>query len=129
MRIACGIMLALTVCVQRTYALAASSKEHDMPEQRVQLLHPDPSKDAPRIDQSKYDAVRAALLHVIPADPQGVALADLAEQVAKVLPSDSLSALGSVSWYTMAVKFDLEARGLIERVPGAQPPRVRRAQS
>lgn len=98
-----------------------------MLEQRIQLQHPDPSKDAPRIDQSKYEAVRDALLHVIPADPQGVPLDELAEQVAKSLPSDSLAALGSVSWYTLAVKFDLEARGLIERVPGQQ--RVRRAQT
>ncbi len=98
-----------------------------MSEHRVQLLHPDPSKDAPRIDQSKYDAVRAALLQAIPDDAAGVPLDALSEQVAKLLPSNSLSALGSVSWYTAAVKLDLEARGLIERVPDVQPQRVRRA--
>jgi hypothetical protein len=100
-----------------------------MPEQRVQLLHPDPSKDAPRIDQAKYDAVRAALLQAIPADAEGVPFDELAEQVTTLLPPESLAALGSVSWYTTAVKLDLEARGLIERVPGVQPQRVRRTQS
>ncbi len=100
-----------------------------MSEQRVQLQHPDPSKDAPRIDQAKYDAVRTALLQAIPADAEGVPFTGLAEEVAKLLPADSLAALGSVGWYTTAVKLDLEARGLIERVPGVQPQRVRRTQT
>ena len=32
---------------------------------------------------------------------------------------------GSVGWYATAVKLDLEARGELERVPGAKPQRVR----
>jgi Family of unknown function (DUF6958) len=39
-----------------------------------------------------------------------------------------LATLGSVGWYTTSVNLDLEARGLIERVPGAQPQRLRRVQ-
>ena len=36
--------------------------------------------------------------------------------------------VGSISWYVTTVKLDLEARGLLERVPGATPQRLRLAQ-
>jgi len=32
---------------------------------------------------------------------------------------------GSVSWYFTTVKLDLEARGILERVPGERPQRIR----
>ncbi|MCZ7544494.1 MAG: hypothetical protein M5R40_13685 [Anaerolineae bacterium] len=34
---------------------------------------------------------------------------------------------GSVGWHVTTVKLDLEARGLIERVPQSRPQRLRRA--
>ena len=35
---------------------------------------------------------------------------------------------GSISWYVTTVKLDLEARGLIERVPRSRPQRLRMAE-
>jgi hypothetical protein len=35
---------------------------------------------------------------------------------------------GSISWYVTTVKLDLEARGLIARVPGSHPQRLRMAE-
>ncbi len=32
---------------------------------------------------------------------------------------------GSISWYVTTVKLDLEARKVIERVPGSRPQRLR----
>jgi hypothetical protein len=32
---------------------------------------------------------------------------------------------GSISWYLVSVKLDLEARGLIERIPGEKPQKLR----
>jgi hypothetical protein len=34
---------------------------------------------------------------------------------------------GSVSWYVTTVKLDLETRGVVERVPGQKPQRLRLA--
>ena len=50
----------------------------------------------------------------------------------KDLPAAVESALerpfdGSVSWYVTTVKLDLEARGVIVRVPKARPQRLRLA--
>ncbi len=89
---------------------------------QVQLLHP--TKTAPKIDIEKYEAFREALLAVIPADADGVPFGDLTTLVEAHNPT--LNQHGSVGWYTTTVKLDLEARGEIERVPGAKPQRVRR---
>ncbi|HYN89576.1 MAG TPA: hypothetical protein VER55_13660 [Ardenticatenaceae bacterium] len=97
--------------------------------EKTQLRHPDSQKEAPRISTEKYEAVRAAILEAVPHDEEGIPFKDLDTRVASLLPQDALEALGSVGWYTTSVKLDLEARGLIERVPGARPQRLRRVQS
>ena len=95
-------------------------------EERIQLLHPDPSKSAPHISLRKYNILRQALLTLIPDEEIGVPFQDLPKQVAALLTQEELGMLGNVGWYTISVKLDLEARGLIERVPEASPQRLRR---
>ena len=92
---------------------------------KFQTIHPEAGKQGTRIDAAKYEAMKAALLAVVPATGDGVRFMDLGEAVEPHLP-DELFADASVSWYVVTVKLDLEARGLIERVPGARPQRVRR---
>ena len=93
---------------------------------RVQTRHPDPAKQAPSIPRWKYDSVKAALLSVVPASGDGVAFATLPDAVRQSLDATTLERLGSVNWHVTVVKLDLEARGELERVPGARPQRVRR---
>ena len=89
----------------------------------VHARHPDPSKQGVSIAAEKYHAVRAAIEAVL--DEQGeVGFEPLMEAV-----DDRIGSTfdGSVPWYVTTVKLDLEARGVIERVPGARPQRLRRA--
>ena len=97
--------------------------------EKIQLLHPDPKKEAPRIDTWKYELVKAAILNVVPYDEGGSAFKNLFDQVAEILTPEEIDKLGSVGWYTTTVNLDLEARGLIERVPGSKPQRLRRLYS
>jgi hypothetical protein len=92
--------------------------------EKIQLLHPE--KSAPRIDRDKYELMKTALLDVIPASKEGVCFSDLPTLLEQVITPDDLSNLGSLMWYTTTVKLDLEARGLIERIAGTSPQRVRR---
>ena len=92
---------------------------------KFQTIHPEAGKQGTKIDAAKYEAMKAALLAVVPADDAGIPFMDLADAVRPHLP-DELFANASVSWYVTTVKLDLEARGLIERVPGARPQRLRR---
>ncbi len=78
-----------------------------------------------RISRAMYDATRDAILGVLPGRGDGMPFTDLMKKVERRVPRD-LFAGASVGWYTTTVKLDLEARGLIERVPGAHPQRLRR---
>jgi len=90
--------------------------------ERILTLHPDPQKAGVNIDKGKYDVIRAAILEVLSAAPE-VSFSALRDAVRKLL-GDSFP--GSVSWYVTTVKLDLEARGLIERVPGKKPQHLRK---
>ena len=95
-------------------------------EGQVQTLHPDPTKSMPAIEAWKYEAVRKAILKVVPKKGEGLLFKELPGRVRGLLSADELSRLGSVSWYTTTVKLDLEARGELERVPGSRPQRLLR---
>lgn len=85
---------------------------------RIYAQHPDPSKEGVSIDKEKYDTIRKAILDIVKEGP--VPFKELAPRVKKLCPDFD----GSVSWYVTTVKLDLEARGLIERVPGKSPQEV-----
>lgn len=95
------------------------------PRDTVQALHPDPAKQGPRVDREAYEAYRAALLEVIPADADGVPFGELARRIAPLVP-EAVRERTSPGWWATTVKLDLEARGLIERIEGRGKQRVRR---
>ena len=95
-------------------------------EERVQMRHPDGAKTAPRIEKFKYDAVRRAILKVVPRSEKGIGFKELPKKVGSLLPAAVKRRIGSVSWYTTVVKLDLEARREIRRIPGISPQRLRR---
>ncbi len=90
--------------------------------ERIMTLHPD-GKQGVNIDKAKYAAVAAAIAASIQAAGE-LSFDDLPAAVGTRLPADFD---GSIGWYTTTVKLDLEARGRIERVPGATPQRLRLA--
>jgi hypothetical protein len=91
----------------------------------VEALNPQPDKMATRVNKANYDAYRAALLQVIPRTRDGVLFGNLADLVSPKLPA-AIAASTKPMWWVTTVKLDLEARGLIERVPKASPQRLRR---
>lgn len=79
-----------------------------------------------RISEAKYSAVKKAILKAVPRGKEGIRFLDLPSAVAANLTREARANLGSINWYTTVVKLDLEARRLIERIPGAKPQRIRR---
>jgi len=90
-------------------------------EEKIMTRHPDPGKSGVNISRQKYDAIRAATLDAIGARGE-ITFKDLTQNVRTGL-ADRFD--GSISWYVTTVKLDLEARGLIERVPKSRPQRLR----
>ena len=94
------------------------------PEERVQLRHPEQGKAAPRIERWKYEALKRAIPRVVPRKEPGLPFARLATAVARQLTRAERAKLGSLPWYAISVKLDLEARGFLRRIPGAAPQRL-----
>ena len=88
--------------------------------ERIRTLHP-AGKQGVNIDKGKYDMVRQAIEETLQAQP-GITFSGMTEEVGRRI-GDVFD--GSVSWYVVSVKLDLEARGVLERVDGRSPQRLR----
>lgn len=93
-------------------------------EEKILTLHPD-GKQGVNISQAKYDAIRTAMLSAVGTQGE-VRFKDLSAAVEANLQTPFE---GSISWYVTTVKLDLEARDLLERVPGSRPQRIRLKES
>lgn len=83
--------------------------------------HPE-NKRTLRVDGKKYQMIYQALREIVLDAEQEYILEEVTETLENKL---SKTFDGSVRWHVNAVKVDLEARGLIERVPNEQPQRFR----
>jgi len=81
-------------------------------EEKVLTLHPQGKKGV-RIDKAKYETMRKTILDVL--GKAALTHDDLASAVEKKLKGKFE---GSIPWYMEGTKLDLEARRIIERVPG-----------
>ena len=90
-------------------------------DEKIQTLHPDPGKQGVRIDRGKYELVAQTIQEIIRQQGE-ISFNDLMQAVNERLQGKMA---GSISWYVTTVKLDLEARGVIARVPGAKPQRLR----
>jgi len=105
-----------------------TSKKPAVPEM-VELLNANTGRAGGRLPKRRYDAMRNALLKAIPRLKSGVAYKDLNARVIPLLPRWWEQEGWSVSWHVATVKLDLQARGLVENVPGARPMHVRLVKS
>ena len=86
-------------------------------EARIMTQHSESGKHGVNISQQKYDLVRRAIICSIRQNGE-ISFKELTADVKRKL-DDRLD--GSISWYVTTVKLDLEARGVIERLPGSRP--------
>ena len=90
--------------------------------ERIMTQHPE-GKQGVNISRAKYDAMRGSILEALSErEPQTFRALQAAveERLAENFE-------GSVGWYFTTVKLDLEAREVIERVPGSSPQELRLA--
>lgn len=92
-----------------------------MPVEKIVTLHPEEGKSGINISKQKYDVIRSAILKALEEEDEPT-FSELGDAVGKQLEGKFE---GSIGWYYTTVKLDLEARGVIERVPGSRPQRIR----
>lgn len=90
-------------------------------EEKIVALNPDNNKKGVKISKVKYDVVRNAIIEALRFHGE-MTFTELIESVNKKLQG---SFDGSISWYTVTVKLDLEARNELVRVSRTNPQRLR----
>ncbi len=88
----------------------------------IRTLHPE-KKQGVNISREKYEIIRDAILSALQKQNE-ISFMNLSRAVEKQVNGNFE---GSVNWYVTTVKLDLEARGVIKRVPNSRPQMVRLA--
>lgn len=68
-----------------------------------------------RVNRAKYDAMRAALLQVLPQGAPGLTAAEAKSQLLPLLPEVLFPGGSTAGWWLKAVQLDLEAKGIVKR--------------
>ena len=88
----------------------------------IRTLHPE-KKQGVNISREKYEIICQAIMSTLEGQKE-MTFMKLSRAVEKQVNGNFE---GSVTWYVTTVKLDLEARGVIKRVPHSRPQLVRLA--
>jgi hypothetical protein len=66
-----------------------------------------------RVEAAKYNAVRDAIISVLPSQPPGLTLVQLREAVRPLVSSDVFPDGFKTGWWVMGVQLDLRAKNVI----------------
>ncbi len=91
-----------------------------MKEERIMTLHPQGKKGV-NILKRRYDRVKNTLISILEESGE-IEYKQLNDTAIKKMSGNFD---GKIPWYVVSVKLDLEARKVIERVPGTSPHKVR----
>ncbi len=82
---------------------------------RVEMLNVNSPNHVVRVERAKYEAVRDAMLAVVPADAPGLTAAEIKARLLPLLPEALFPGGAKAGWWQKGVQLDLEARGLMAR--------------
>ncbi|MGL4759517.1 MAG: DUF6958 family protein [Patescibacteria group bacterium] len=89
-------------------------------EEKIMTLNFD-NKKGVNIEKSKYDQIKNLILKHM-TNKTSILTSELSNIVKDEL-EDTFE--GKIGWYFMAIKLDLEVRGVIERLPKSSPQQIR----
>ena len=79
-----------------------------------------------RVNRAKYEAMRPALLGVLPKEAPGITVKEALAALKPALPEDLFPGGATSGWWQKCVQLDLEAKGVIKR-SNTKPLRLYRA--
>lgn len=91
-----------------------------MENEKIMTLHPQ-GKTGVNILRRRYDQIKDFIMQTL-SERAEITYQELDKLAVREL-KDSFD--GKVGWYVVTVKLDLEARNLIERIPGTSPHKIR----
>ena len=96
-------------------------------ESRVEVRSPNAPGYVSTVDATKYEAMRRALMKVIPKKAPGLTQKAMMEVVLPHLPEDSFPGGEKAGWWVKCVQLDLETKGVLTRDTSSKPLRWTRA--
>jgi Family of unknown function (DUF6958) len=93
---------------------------------RVRIENVNHPGSSTNVDAGLYNAMREALLAVLPDAAPGMTEAQMRQAVLPKLPEDLFPGGERAGWWSKAVQLDLEAKGIVNREP-SRPLRWHRA--
>ncbi len=86
----------------------------------ILTLHPEGKKGV-NIDLGKYNLIKETIINIVHSNGE-----ISYQEMNKVAIEELMHKFsGSIPWYVVTVKLDLEARGILERIPNTRPHRLR----
>lgn len=82
---------------------------------RVEMLNINSPDHVVRVERAKYEAMRDAMLAVVPAAAPGLTAAEIKAKLLPLLPDDLFPGGAKAGWWQKGVQLDLEARGVMAR--------------
>ncbi len=82
---------------------------------RVEMLNVNSPGHVVRVERTKYEAMRDAMLAVVPAEAPGLTAAEIKARLLPLLPDALFPGGAKAGWWQKGVQLDLEARGQMAR--------------
>jgi len=96
-------------------------------EARVQVRTPNAPDYVSTVDAVKYEAMRKALMKVVPRKAPGLTQREMMAAVVPHLPQDTFPGGAKAGWWAKCVQLDLETKGVLFRDLSAKPLRWTRS--
>ena len=84
-------------------------------EEKIEIENINTPGRTTRVNRAKYEAMRAALLSVLPRAEPGAIVTDAKTALLPLLPETLFPQGKTAGWWLKAVQLDLEAKGIIAR--------------
>jgi hypothetical protein len=85
------------------------------PDDRIEIQNFTSPGHVQRVDRAKYEAMREALLQVLPVGAPGLTVAEAKERLLPLLPDALFPGGDKAGWWLKAAQLDLEAKDVIRR--------------
>lgn len=88
-----------------------------MPDDRIEIENVTSPGRTERVNRAKYEAMRQALMAVLPDAAPGLKVPEAKAALLPLLPDTLFPGGDTAGWWLKAVQLDLEAKGIIRRAP------------
>ena len=92
-------------------------KQGSMTDAKIEIENVTAPGRTERVNRAKYEAMRDALLAVLPDTAPGLKVPEAKAALLPLLPDAQFPAGDKAGWWLKAVQLDLEAKGIIKRAP------------